>query len=83
MKEMKLKVQKETTNCCFCSKHRLPERMQYECNIEVTYRNHKHLMFELQGRKDLSKTSTAIVNSEDNSYKAIYKGKRKEILQKS
>lgn len=83
MKEMKLKVQKETTNCCFCSKHRLPERMQYECNIDVTYRNHKHLMFELQGRKDLGKTSNAILNSEDNSYKATHKGKRKEILQKS
>lgn len=81
MKEMKLKVQKETINCCFCSKHRLPERMQYECNIEVTYRNHKHLMFELQGRKGLGKTSNAILNSEIIATRQ--RTKVKEILQKS
>lgn len=55
--QVKGKVHKETTYYRFCSKHRLPERIQYEYNIEVTYKNHKHLMFELQDRINLGKTS--------------------------
>lgn len=58
--KVKGKVQKETTYRCFCSKHRLPERIQYECNIEGTYKNHKRLMFESQDRNNLGKTSNAV-----------------------
>lgn len=62
---IKWKVEGEAAYCCFCSKPRLPERIQCEYNIEVTYTNHKHLMFESQNMRNLGKTSNTVKNSRE------------------